>query len=207
MESPIWNRTLQDFCDHVARGEKPIVGGVVAGAISARLGLSLLAMTLEVTRRRRNFEGDREQLGGLLRAVNYESGRMKNLADEDLAAYQDYCECVKQDGVKKNAALRRIIEIPLEAARCAAHGLDLCARATPVIPPAVVSDLGGAVQLLAGAVRSILLSVDSNLRSHPDDDFRATAQEERGRLELQATEQAQHITEKVALLISSRNPR
>jgi formiminotetrahydrofolate cyclodeaminase len=205
MESPIWNSTLQDFCDHVARGERPIVGGVVAGAVSARVGLSLLAMTLEVTARRRNFEGNRDCLTELLRAVADESARMRDLADEDLAAYQLYRDAMKLDCGTRNAALRRIIQTPLEAARCATQGLDLCARAVPLIPPAVVSDLGGAAQLLVGAVRSILLSVDSNLRLHPDNDFHATAQEERHSLELQASHQAKKISEQVALVIGSRN--
>jgi formiminotetrahydrofolate cyclodeaminase len=99
-------------------------------------------------------------------AVNQESVRLVRYADQDIAAYQNYRDSLKRKrGIE--AALRRIIETPLEAASSAVRGLDLCVEAVSLVPLSVASDLGAAETLLAGAVRAILLTVDVNLLQLP----------------------------------------
>ncbi|HEX4595277.1 MAG TPA: cyclodeaminase/cyclohydrolase family protein [Bryobacteraceae bacterium] len=166
MKSPIRKSTIEAVRQHIADARDPIAAGVAVASVSAGLGLALLAMTLQVTSRRKSFSGDRACLKALLNAANKESGRLLRYADQDIATYQKYRESLRRkSGV--DAARRRIIETPLEAASSAAQGLDLCAEAMSLVPQSVVSDVGAAAEVLAGAVRAILLTVDVNLREVP----------------------------------------
>lgn len=165
MQSPISESTLDSFRAHVA-GANPIAGGVAVAAISASLGMALLALTLKVASRRKDFSGDRARLAKLLQAANKESARLVRYADRDIAAYQIYRDCLRRKrGI--NAALRSIIESPLIAAASAARGVEICEEALHLAPLPVVSDLGAAATVLAGSVRAILLTVDVNLRQLP----------------------------------------
>jgi hypothetical protein len=52
--------------------------------------MALLALTLKVASRRKNFSGNRTRLAKLLDAANKESARLLRYADEDISAYQQY---------------------------------------------------------------------------------------------------------------------
>jgi formiminotetrahydrofolate cyclodeaminase len=201
MQSPIRNSTLESLREHVAGAKEPIAGGVAVAAVSAGLGMGLLALTLKVTSRRKDFTGDRALLTKLLDAANEESARLAGYADQDIAVYQQYRDSLKHKrGI--DTALRRIIETPLEAAGSAARGLDLCAEAVSLVPLSVVSDLGAAAALLAGTVRAILLTVDVNLRQLPlASDLRRNARNTRRKLESGASRQVEQVLKKVSVLI------
>jgi len=186
MKSTVSHSTIESLRGHIADAKDPIVAGVAVSAVSAGLGMALLALTLKVASRRKNFAGNRARLRALLNAANKESARLVRYADEDIAAYQKYRNSLKRKrGI--DAALSRIIETPLEAAGSAARGLDLCAEAVSLVPLSVASDLGAAETLLAGAVRAILLTVDVNLLQLP-----AKSELRRG-----ATRQVKRILRKV----------
>src|ERR1700693_1324909 len=201
MESPISSSTLESFREHIAGAKDPIAGGVAVAAVSAALGMALLALTLKGASRRKNFSGDRARLTKLLEAVNKESARLVRYADQDVAAYQQYRDSIKRKrGV--GAALRRIIESPLEAAGSAARGVDICGEAVALAPLSVVSDLGAAATLLAGSVKAILLTVDVNLRQLPaGSQLRRNTGKKRRAFERGATRQVERVLRKVARLI------
>jgi len=197
MQSPISESTLDSLREHVAGAKDPIAGGVAVAAISAALGMALLALTLKVASRRKDFPGDRARLAKLLEAANKESARLVRYADQDIAAYQKYRDCLKQKrGI--DAALRRIIESPLKAAASAARGVDICAEALHLAPLSVVSDLGAAAIILAGSVRAILLTVDVNLRQLPAAaELRRKGGKTRRALERSASKQLERILRQV----------
>jgi len=191
MKSTVSNSTVESLRGHIAGAKDPIVAGVAVSAVSAGLGMALLALTLKVASRRKDFAGDRTRLTRLLDAVNKESVKLVRYADQDIAAYQNYRDSLKRKrGIA--AALRRIIQTPLEAASSAARGLDLCAEAVSLVPLSVASDLGAAEALLAGAVRAILLTVDVNLLKLP-----AKSELRRG-----VSRQIEKLLRKVARLIN-----
>jgi formiminotetrahydrofolate cyclodeaminase len=107
-------------------------------------------------------------------------------ADEDAAAYSEY--------LKSRQPTRRLIEVPLRAARSALLGLDLCAAAAGIVHGAVAADLGTAAILLESAVRAILLNVDANLQQTPDLETMAGRKE----LEAKARQQLDTILRQVA---------
>ena len=187
---PIRKLTVEALREHIAGAKDPIVAGVAVSAVSAGLGMALLALTLKVASRRKDFAGDRDRLKRLLDAVNKESVRLVRYADQDITAYQKYRDSLKHKrGV--DAALRRIVETPLEAAGSAARGLDLCADAISLVPVSVVSDVRAAAVLIAGSVNAILLTVDVNLQELSSSSA----------LRREASRQVQRIRKKVALAL------
>jgi formiminotetrahydrofolate cyclodeaminase len=201
MESPIRNSTVGSLRKHIAGAQDPIAGGVAVAAVSAGLAMGLLALTLKVTSRRKDFMGDRARLTKLLESANEESARLVRYADQDMAAYQNYRDSLKHKrGI--SAALRRIIQTPLEAAVSAARGLDLCAEAVSLVPFSVVSDLGAAATLLAGTVRAMLLTLDVNIRRLPAaSELRRNTCNTHRKLESGASRQMERVLKKVSVLI------
>jgi formiminotetrahydrofolate cyclodeaminase len=183
MSDSIWSATLQQFRDRVA-GIEPVPAGVTTAAVSATLALALLSKVLQVTRKHKEFAGDPELIGALLDAVRNAARTLSQLADDDVAAFQEYLECLRRRQ-PTGEAIRKAIEVPLNVARVAASGIELCERARGHIHAVVAPDLGIAAGLLAGVVRSTLITVEANLQQLPEGDpFRIDAAAEAGRLAL-----------------------
>jgi formiminotetrahydrofolate cyclodeaminase len=90
-------------------------------------------------------------------------------ADEDVAAYSEY--------LRSRQPTRRLIEVPLQAARSVLLGLDLCAEAADMVHGAIAADVGTAAILLEAAARAILLNLDVNLQQLPDHEAAAERKE------------------------------
>jgi len=161
MPTSIWTSTLEQFRDRVASRD-PVPAGVTVAAVSATLALALLSKVLQVTRNRKDFAGDGDLLGALLEESQKTSEKLSRLADEDIAAFQEYLDCSRRKQ-PTDAALRKTIEVPLNVARTASFGITLCDQAAGHVHKVVAPDLGIASRLLAGAVRSTLITVKSNL--------------------------------------------
>src|SRR5579862_1989708 len=95
-QKPIRASTVRSFRQHIAGAQNPIAGGVAVAAVCAGLGMALLALTLKVASRRKNFSGNRTRLAKLLDAANKESARLLRYADEDISAYQQYRNCLRR---------------------------------------------------------------------------------------------------------------
>jgi formiminotetrahydrofolate cyclodeaminase len=139
----IWDAPLESLYEGLA-APKPSPAGVTAAAVSARLGLALLIKTLEITARR---AGDAETVRAWLTAARRYSELLAEAANDDIVA----------------APERKRIEIPMNAARAAVAGLDLCAEAAGLVHGPLAADLGAAAALLCAAVRALVLCVDSNV--------------------------------------------
>jgi formiminotetrahydrofolate cyclodeaminase len=159
--------TIEEFRDRVASTE-PTPAGVSVSAVSASFGFSLVEKVLRIAGQRKDFSGDRKKLDFLMDAAQKASSHLSRWADEDAWAFNQYLAAKRlKDAAAIDAALRRAIEIPLQIAREAVSGLDLCAIAAGFIHKALAADLGTAAILFAGAVRATLLSVDANLAQIP----------------------------------------
>lgn len=151
----IWTEPLESLYAALAAA-KPAPAGVTAAAVSARLGLALLIKALEIAARRKDFAGDTETVRAWLLAARRYSEILAEAANDDIVA----------------APERKRIEIPMNAARSAAAGLDLCAEAAGLVRGALAADVGVASALLCAAVRAILLCVDSNAGAFESDQRR-----------------------------------
>ena len=183
MSDSIWMATLAAFRDRLASIE-PVPAGVTAAAVSATLALALLSKVLQVTRNHKDFAGDGDLMDTLLEDARNTSMTLSQLADDDVAAFREYLDCMRSKQ-PTGAALRKTIEVPLNIARTASFGITLCEKAAGHVHKVVAPDLGIAAGLLAGAVRSTLVTVNSNLEQLPEHDpYRLEAAAETGRLSI-----------------------
>jgi formiminotetrahydrofolate cyclodeaminase len=204
-QSSIRHSTIESFREHIAKARDPIAGGVAVAAVAAGLGMSLLALTLKVTSRRKKSSGDQTRITALLDAANKESAKLVRCADQDIAAYQKYRDSLRRKP-GSDGALRRIIETPLKAAGSAVRGVDLCAEAVSLVPLSVASDLGAAAALMAGATTAILLTLDVNLKELPAaSELRRSAGRIRRALESRCARQVERVLEKVTRRIKGQD--
>ncbi|HUI79702.1 MAG TPA: cyclodeaminase/cyclohydrolase family protein [Bryobacteraceae bacterium] len=179
----VWRSSLEEFSRQLAEGDG-ITGAVAVAAISAAFAVSVLRMVLAVTTRKR---GSESQLIPLQVAAKTLSHDLCAAADEDRAAYAAYRQASRLPRTTEHeraerdrtmrASLEKATETPLRAAQSALGAIMLCSQAAPLVRGAVAADIGGAAEILHGALRAILNSVDANLRAIGDEKLRAERQE------------------------------
>jgi hypothetical protein len=140
-------------------------------------------MVLEIVAKRKS--GDLPKLKLLCDTARSESERLARCAQQDVEVYGEY--------MKSRQPAPELIEVPIQAARSALSGMNLCAEAAGMVRGAVAIDLGTAAILLEGAVRAILLCVDANLQQLPSDEAAA----ERKMLEEKARRQLDSVLRQV----------
>jgi formiminotetrahydrofolate cyclodeaminase len=187
------NGTLAGFREK-ASGTDPVPAGVAISAVSASLALALVTKVLRIAGKKRN-------VSALLDAADEESTRLMHLADEDVDSFSEYMAC-RREGKDVAAAVRKAIEVPMDAARSAVRGLGLCAEAAGMIQGLTAADIGAAGALLFGAVQAMLLSVDFNIREMSSDErFSNAITAERRELGVEARRHADAVTAAVSALL------
>ena len=205
VNASLWSGTLAGFREK-ASGTDPVPASVAISAVTASLALALLAKVLAIAGKSKRFiysahPGDRQRIGALLEAAREESARLTHLADEDIAAFNQYMDCKRQGG-ELTAAIHKAIEVPMDAARSVVRGLGLCAEAAVMIQGLTAADIGAAGALLFGAVQAMLLSVDFNIREMSKDErFSDAITAERRELGVEARRHADAVTAAVSALL------
>jgi formiminotetrahydrofolate cyclodeaminase len=162
---------------------------VAAAALSASLALRVLKSVLEVVARKHDSARPRE----LIAAAGEAAERLVELAAADGAAYAAYMQARRERSPEVQAALRIAIDTPLNVARAATGGIDLCLEAAGLTRGAITADVAGAAALLAGGVRATLCSVDANRRALGDQEFAHAVAAETKKLEMHAIRQAEAV--------------
>ena len=159
----------------------PTPGGGSAAALTASVGLSLLAMVASMSRTRNGSDDDRALLDGALNAVEHLSAHTLALVDDDAAAYDAVMEAYRKPRVTEEekverrraieAALRGAAEVPLEVMRACRAGLTAAVDVARAGNPSASSDVGVSVELLKAALHSAALNVGVNLSSLSDSTY------------------------------------
>ncbi len=168
MSDSIWTATLANFRDRVA-GIEPVPAGVTAAAVSATLGFGLLTKVLEIASKRKDFAGDRapgRAPCSLTRAANPRLCR-NSPTKISRRSINTWTACGKRSPWMR--AMRRAIEVPLNVARIAASGVEICEKAASLVHAFVAPDVKTAAALLTAAVRSTLQTVEFNLQQLAED--------------------------------------
>lgn len=169
MDESIWSVPLGDLRQRVA-GTDPVPAGVAISAVTASLALALVAKVLEINRRRKSFEGDPRELDALVEGIRRESVQLTRLADADVEAFNRYMDLARRKE-PLGEVMREAIRVPMDAARTVSRGLDLCREAAPHCQTGMTaSDFAVAGALLSGALRGMLISIESNMQHLPGDD-------------------------------------
>lgn len=214
-DSDLSRATLERFRSEAA-SQQPMPAGVAIAAVSAGFAIALVAKALAVTGRRNAAEGtaastksvapaeNATRLASLAAAAQASSQHLLQLASDDIAAFEAYLTARRlphltgsESEARQHAidsAVRRAIDLPLEAAQEAATGLQLCGEVSTFSPVELAADLGVTAGLLASALRGFLLCAQSNVRLLP---LEAASLRERVATEAQRHTQALRLAEKV----------
>ncbi len=159
----------------------PTPGGGSAAALTASVGLSLLAMVASMSRTRNGSDDDRATLDGALNAVEHLAQHTLTLVDDDAAAYDAVMEAYRKPRATEEekderrraieAALRGAAEVPLEVMRACRAGLTAAVDVARAGNPSASSDIGVSVELLKAALHSAALNVGVNLSSLSDSNY------------------------------------
>jgi formiminotetrahydrofolate cyclodeaminase len=149
----------------------------------------VLKSVMEVTARKQ----DSAQLRELISAAAGAAESLLTLASDDGEAYASFMQARRHRSPEVQAALRQAIETPINAARAAAGGIELCRAAAGYTRGAIAADAAGAALLLAGAVQAILCSVDANLVGLDDKAFAREIANQRQTLEMHAIREAEAV--------------
>lgn len=165
--TPIWQQSLTGFRDSLAH--QPMPGCGAAASVVADLGLALMLKGLHLTQKHQTSEA---------RAALIEEGeRLKQqlapLADKDVIAFEGLMAAfnLPQENEQEKKARRHAIqeaaaeavEVPLQTARLCQAALRLGERAGAYSERQFKSDALAGGELLAAAMRSVLLNVLANV--------------------------------------------
>jgi methenyltetrahydrofolate cyclohydrolase len=200
--SKLINRPLPELlADFASAGPTP--GGGSAAALTAAVGLSLVAMVARMPRTKHGTDEDRQALDAVLQAVEHLAEHAMDLVDDDAAAYDRVVHAyrlAKTTEDEKNtrrqaieAALRGAAEVPLEVMRACRAGLGAALDVARAGNPSASSDVGVATELLGAALRSAALNVRVNLSSLSEVGYVAGAADEVRRLEATAAQLADDV--------------
>ncbi len=199
MTGSLWEWRLDEFRARTASGDATPGGGSVA-AVGAALGAGLVAMALEVTRRRTEDEDRLAEIDRLLAEAHRLLAALAARADEDVAAFDGFMAALRlpkatdEDKAARRAALAAAAvtatEAPLAAATDAVAALELAVIAAGLAGVNIVSDVAAGVHLLAAGAQAVLLNVDANLPSIKDEAAARSYRDQRDRLAEAADERA-----------------
>ena len=215
MKSSLWKSSLEQFGDELA-SVNPVPASVCASAVTATFALNLLCKVLGIPAQRKGFTGDVRKMEDLLESAKTTSACVRELADEDIAAFNSYLESVRlpksneqeRDQRKRAIALSldKVIQVPLNAARLAVSGMDLCVDAAGFVPTPLIAEVAAAASLLAGAVRGLIVSAEFNVRQLAGEpDIYNDAMTQLEDLRRKALRQEDSVRQQVASMIAVKN--
>lgn len=175
MSDSIWNLTLRAALDQTASAS-PTPGGGSIAPMSAAFGLGLVLMALEVSAKKQTPSAEAA-------AAALEEGRaslteISQFVDRDVAVFQAYmsalrlpkateAEQVARDNARAAASLDAA-RTPLLAAEACLRALHFAKASAPNVHKNVWSDLLAGADLLMGAIKAVLRTVDINLPALKD---------------------------------------
>ena len=153
----------------------PVPGGGCAAAIAGAQGAALVAMAARVALRRAEHEEAASRLEQLARHADELARRLGGLAGEDAQAYHEVMRAyrlprgterekeTRQETIRQ--ALARAAEVPFTTAQVAVEAMESLVELLPVVPSALLPDVGSAAWLLRACVEGCALSVRANWQS------------------------------------------
>lgn len=171
----LWTRSAQDLLDATS-SRQPTPGGGSVAALSGAFGAGLVLMAARISLHKAQKTGDTPApvLMAALDTLEEVQGRLRHLADEDVAVFRGYVDATRlpKATAEEKAARRAALDRAGEAARAAPLGTaqactEALAQAQACLEhthPEVVSDVGAGAALLRGALEAALLTLDINLR-------------------------------------------
>jgi methenyltetrahydrofolate cyclohydrolase len=177
----LWNSPLSDILDRISSSE-PVPGGGSASSISGAIGISLVLMSINVTRK--SLPSDPLDLAAA--SFQQDTIDLRKLLEEDMKVFSQYMTALRLpkdtpelESIRKQAlkeATINAIEVPISAAKLLSQSLSSTVEIAPQIKASVISDTFAGCELIKSAAIAILLNVDVNLQSKSITDRKAAYQ-------------------------------
>jgi formiminotetrahydrofolate cyclodeaminase len=174
MSESIWDLSLSTALDQTASAS-PTPGGGSVAPVTAAFGLGLVLMSLEVSA---NKQPSSELAQALARGKQLLT-ELKAFADRDVAVFRAYMEALRlpkqtpEQQASRNAARAAAslaaAETPLRAAEVCLESLAYADQMAPAVHKSVLSDLLAGADILVGALKAALRTVDINLPTLNDE--------------------------------------
>jgi formiminotetrahydrofolate cyclodeaminase len=168
MADSLWDLSLRDILAATA-SPSPTPGGGSIAPLTGALGLALVVMALEVTHKKR----ENEALANAITRGKALLATIADHADRDAAVFQTYMQAFElpkaspeQQTVRATAleaAVLQATHTPLSAAAACLEALHFSESVAALVQRNVVSDLLAGADILLGAFKAALRSVDINL--------------------------------------------
>jgi formiminotetrahydrofolate cyclodeaminase len=173
----IFDLKLGEFLQRLGSSD-PTPGGGAAAAVVGALGAALIEMTAGLTLGKPRLADVQEQAKQIEQRSADLRRRLERLGDADAEAFDRVAAAYRlprADAAQKatraeaiQAALRVAADVPLDTARIAAEVIGVAEEATPILNPAVISDVLVGALLAQAAVSGAALNVEINLASMTD---------------------------------------
>ena len=164
---------FEDLAERTA-SDAPTPGGGSIACLAGALGVALVQMALEVTRK----SASTPELDAEVRTLAELRAELARLADRDVAAFEGYMAALglpkasDDEKATRKAALGRAAlaaaDVPLRAAESLASALTRAENAARLTKRSVLSDVLAGADLLRGATAAALRNVDINLPQIPE---------------------------------------
>jgi formiminotetrahydrofolate cyclodeaminase len=189
--TPFASRSLAELLDELA-APTPTPGGGTASAIVGAMGVSLLMMVAGLARTRTNTDEEKASLASARQALAPLRDRLRQLADEDAAAFNAVMAASRlpkgSDEEKRSrtravqAALASATVVPLDTLRACAEAMTKAEGVARSGNPSAASDVGVALELVEAAAAGAAANVRVNLEGITDAAFVAATSSETTRL-------------------------
>jgi len=181
-ESPLVSRPIDEFLDQLA-SDAPTPGGGAVAALTGALAASLGRMVCGLTLGRKKFAEVEPQVAQIASHLTRAAGMLKQLIDEDAAAYAELSAVFKMDKSDPKRKTRLVetaglaAAVPLETTAVTRQVLSDLRRLEPIGNPNLRSDVEAGIHLAQAAMQAAAANVRVNLPLLPEEQAREVAKE------------------------------
>jgi formiminotetrahydrofolate cyclodeaminase len=197
MPEKVYDMVFSDFIDLAASKSHTPGGGNVSAAVGT-LAASMVCMVANLTLANKKYADHHDEAKQAVDRLMALIGKLKDLTYEDMQAFDDYMAVFRMPKETDEDKKARAEAMQKAAKRATNVPLDICKACLEVIKEAdllskygnlmAISDVGVGAMVGEAAMRACMLSVDINLPSIKDPDFKAQVKAERARLFTEAEE-------------------
>ncbi len=196
-EDKIYGMTLNDFIA-VAASNSHTPGGGNVSAVVATLAASMVCMVANLTVSNKKYADFHAQAQGQADKLMAIIEKLKELTNNDIAAFDHYMGCFKLPKETDDQKKARAAALEDAAKKATLVPLEICKQCLAIIVEAeelskygnkmAISDVGVGAMVGEAAMRACMLSVDINIPGIKDQDFVAKVKTEREHLFVAAEE-------------------
>ena len=193
----IYDKTLNEFLKE-ASSSSPTPGGGNVSAVAATLGASMVCMVANLTIGKKGYEEYQEQATEIRDKLLKIIEKLKELTEKDIEAFNKYMEAFRmpknteEEKEKRKKALQEAAKnatvVPLEISKTCLEILIEAEKLSKFGNKMAISDVGVGAYIAEACAKAAMYSVDINLPSIKDEEFKKEVEAQRAQILTKAEE-------------------